>query len=120
MIGTPNAEIKVVAMEATNYDPYTGEPVFAVASVSTVSAVLEETSPPKELNLSGVDNPIAYLEGRISGTPTINLKEGNFYGITTTLQNQIKTCRFYVVASPSSRMGLDSFFGQFIAGFLTE
>lgn len=121
MIGLPNAVISISTLTSDPiFDPYTGEPAFTPVSVSEVNATLEETSPPRDLSLSGIDNPIAYLEGRIEGFPSITPKEGEYYPISITLQNQIKECRFYVMASPSSRLGLDSFFGKAIAGYLTE
>ena len=121
MIGLPNAVISVPSLtSAPIFDPYTGDPVFTPVSVSTVNATLEETSPPRESSLPGVDNPIAYLEGRIEGFPTVYPKEGEYYPISITLQNQIKECRFYVMATPSSRLGLDDFFGKAISGYLTE
>lgn len=120
MIGQPNATITVSVLGEPTLDSYTGEPVFPVTSTSSVLATLEETSPPRDLSLTGVNNPISYLEGRIEGFPPVELIEGQYYDIAITLQNQIKFCRFYIVASPSSRMGLDSFFGKAIAGYLTE
>jgi hypothetical protein len=120
MIGQPNATITIPVLGNPTFDPYTGEPVFPVTSNNSVLATLEETSAPRELPLAGVNNPIAYLEGRIEGFPPVELKEGQYYDIAITLQNQIKFCRFYIVASPSSRMGLDDFFGKAIAGYLTE
>lgn len=120
MIGLPNATITIPILETPTFSPYTGEPVFSVSTTKSVSVTLEETSPPRELSLTGIDNPIAYLEGRIDGDAPSELIEGQYYQINITLQNQSKNCRFYLVASPSSRMGLDSFFGKAIAGFLTE
>ena len=120
MIGQPNATITIPVLGNPTFDSYTGEPVFPVSSTKSVLATLEETSPPRELPITGVNNPIAYLEGRIEGFPPVELIEGQYYDIAITLQNQIKFCRFYIVASPSSRMGLDLFFGKAIAGYLTE
>lgn len=122
MIGLPNATIKVpvIPTEPTGYDPYSGEPQFGSITLDTVNVVLEEKNAPRELNLPGVDSAIAYMEGRIQGTPSTKLTANNFYDITITLQNQTLEARFYVVATPTSRMGLDSVFGAAIHGWLVK
>ena len=122
MIGLPNATIKVpvIPTEPIDFDPYTGEPRFGTITYDTVNAALEEKTAPRELNLPGVDSAIAYLEGRIQGTPSTKLTANNFYEITITLQNQTLEARFYVVATPTSRLGLDSVFGVAIHGWLVK
>jgi hypothetical protein len=122
MIGLPNATITipVVPTEPIGFDPYTSEPLFGTLTNKTVAVSLEEKNAPRELNLPGVDTAIAYLEGRISGTAPSELTANNFYDINITLQNQILVARFYVVATPSSRLGLDSVFGKAISGWLVK
>lgn len=120
MLGLPNAIIKVPVSSPipVSFDPYTGEPIFSPITYETVNAALEEKTPPREHNLPGQDTAIAYLVGRIQGTPPSGLTARNFYDITITLQNQTLQARFYMVATPKSRLGLDSIFGAAIYGWL--
>ena len=122
MLGLPNATIKVpvIPTEPIGFNQYTGEPQFGTITYDTVNAALEEKTAPRELNLPGVDSAIAYLEGRIQGTLSTKLTANNFYEITINLQNQTIEARFYVVATPTSRLGLDSVFGVAIHGWLVK
>lgn len=122
MIGIPNATIKVpiIPTEPTGFDQFTGEPIFGAITIETVSVALEEKTPPREINLPGVDSTVVYLEGRIEGTPSVRLTANNYYEISITLQNQTLESRFFVVATPKSRLGLDSVFGTAIHGWLIK
>lgn len=122
MIGIPNAilNVPITPSEPIGFNQYTGEPIFSPITYEAVNAALEEKSPPKEVTLPGVDTAIAYMEGRISKTPSTHLTANNYYDITITLQNQVLSARFYVVATPSSRLGLDSLFGTAIHGWLVK
>jgi hypothetical protein len=122
MLGLANATITIPVNPSTptSFDPYTGEPAFTGTTYKTVRATLEETTPPKDLSLPGVDNPLAYLEGRILDNLPDELKPNLYYNITISLQTGVKSARFYVVSTPVSRLGLDVLFGKAIAGWLTN
>lgn len=122
MLGIPNAIIKVPVSpsEPVSFDPYTGEPIFSLLTFETVNATLEEKTPPKEQSLPGQDTAIAYLAGRLKGKAPTGLKARNFYDITISLQTQTLEGRFYLVATPKSRLGLDSVFGTAIYGWLVS
>lgn len=122
MLGFPNATITVVTEgnTITGYDPYTGEPIIEAGSTYQIEASLEEKSQPREIELPGVNQPLAYLEGRIKDNPPTQLKAGYFYPISINLQNETKSARLYVVQTPTSRLGLDATFGKAIAGWLVD
>jgi hypothetical protein len=121
MISQTNAVITVdaTASDPTGWDEVTGQPIFAADSTVNLRAFLENKKDPQEKHLPGIDNPIAYLEGRIESAPA-TLKIRQFYPITIKLQNQCYDARFYLLGTTMGGFGLEQYFGVAIAGYLVE
>jgi len=122
VINKPNATIliPIPSTTATGTDPISGLPIYGEGTTKKVSAFLEEKKPPTIYSLPGTDNPIAYLEGRIVGSPPVGLKADFFYPITIKLQNESVSRHFYVCETTSGGLGLEVFFGTAIKGFLVN
>lgn len=98
------------------FDEETGQPIIEVTT-SEIDCYLEQVRPQSDFNLPGVNNPIAYLEGRIKGNAT--LTPNQFYPLTITLQTGETSGRFYLLATPICGLNLNSYFGgAFISGWL--
>jgi hypothetical protein len=121
MLSQTNAVITIATAnpEPTGWDEVTGQPIFSPGNTIQLKAFLENKKEPQEKHLPGVDNPIAYLEGRIETTiPELKIRQ--FYPITINLQNQIYNARFYLLGTTLGGFGLESYFGTAIAGYLLE
>jgi hypothetical protein len=121
MLSQTNATITVAMSnpEPIGWDMVTGQPIFGESESVELSAFLENKKDPQERSLPGVDNPVAYLEGRIEAIPD-GFKIKQFYPISIKLQNQIYNARFYLMGTTIGGFGLESYFGVAIAGYLVE
>lgn len=121
MLSQTNATITVSTSnpEPIEWDMVTGQPIFGEATSIILPAFLENKKDPQERSLPGIDNPIAYLEGRIESVP-LGFKIKQFYPITITLQNQSYEARFYLMGTTIGGFGLETYFGVAIAGYLLE
>lgn len=106
--------------QPTGFDPVTGAPIFGKTKTE-VKASLEEVSRPKQDTLPGVDETSIYLEGRASKPRYLpsEFKTRRFIDLTLDKgeQGHMKG-KFYLLPKNRSRLGLESYFGDAIAGFL--
>lgn len=122
MFYKPNATLTTKSLQGTQptgFDPVTGEPIFGTSSVS-VSASLEEAAKPIEVAFPGIDGSYTYLEGRCVSPKTLptEFKPHTVVDIEYTSQGGVIAGKFYICTTLSSRLGLESYFGNAIAGFL--
>lgn len=103
----------------TGFDPVTGEPIFGTQTV-TLSASLEEASEPQEIAYPGIDASATYLEGRCIDPKSLPsaFKPHILCDIEYRSQGDFIRGKFYILPTVNSRLGLESYFGGAIAGFL--
>jgi hypothetical protein len=121
MFGLPNARISyaIASSEPTGWDEVTGLPIFG-NSTGTITASLEVETDPSIYNLQGVENIICKLAGKIikpSKMPS-KLIAHAFYDLEIDLYGETKTGRFYLLPTPTSRLGVDKVLGQRIEGVM--
>ena len=122
-IGNVNATITIFtpASNPTSFDPVTGAPIFS-NTTTVIDASLEEAQRPIEVNYPGTDSGYIYLEGRAIAPSFLpeNYKPYTWMTINYGRHGGIISGKFYSVPTLVSRLGLESVFGDAIAGFLVS
>lgn len=103
----------------TGFDPSTGAPLFG-SSETLIAVSIEDTKPPTTETLPGLENVLAYIEGRCLESLPEGVTVPARAQIELELSGQVKRLQFYSVPQTISRLGLDKIFGQPIAGYLID
>lgn len=119
----PNATItaKISGTTPTGFNPVTGAPIFQETDITAICS-LEEGNPPSPESMPGIEETAVYLTGR-AVEPTIlpdAFIPNQRYDCTVELAAGTVVGKFYLLPLLRGRLGLESVFGEAIAGWFTR
>jgi len=118
-----NAKLKFQTSNSstpTGTDPITGEPIFDSSEV-IVEASLEQSGNMNEEVLQGTDETKTYLVGRCINPKTLTDEQRKIQKVPIEIEigDTFYTGQFEFKPNPSSRLGLEKWFGEQVEGYFS-
>ncbi len=110
---------KILSSVPTSHDTVTGDPIFSETTI-TCACSLEENNNPNLIPLPGVDRTTIYLSGRCVSPKLLPsaFRSGEAIAISYDAPQGRLEGKFYLLPTIKSRLGLETVFGDAIAGWL--